>query len=144
MYGHHDPAGRFPRAARALAPVILLALVGVACASARGGDEGSSSASSPYHERPVTVSVENQSWNTIHVYVLAGGQSRSLGQLSSQNTATYEVPPSIMGSREEIRLVADPIGSREGFISDRILVRPGDSVSWTLAQPLIHSHIMVN
>lgn len=120
--------------------VLVLALT-AACSTARGGQDGGSS---PFSDHPVRVEVENRNWSTMHVYVLAGGQFASLGQISSQNTREYEVPASVMGNRKEIRLAADPIGSREAFISDRILVEPGDVVSWTLNQPLIHSHVFVN
>lgn len=137
---------RRPGRPRGLVPVLLVLLLAAgACVSGRGGqEERQSGGSSAFADRPLRVRVENQNWNTIHVYILAGGQSRSLGQLSSQNTEEYEVPSQIMGSRREIRLVADPIGSREGFVTDRILVNPGDRVRWTLAQPLVHSHILVD
>ncbi len=122
--------------------VLLLAVAVGACSTTRGGEgeDGSDGA----RDRPVYVEIENQSWNTVHVYVLAGGQYQSLGQISSQNSSRYEVPRGMMGGRKEIRLAADPIGSREGFISDRILVEPGDVVSWTLTQPLAHSRVFVN
>jgi hypothetical protein len=118
--------------------LLLLAAASGACATTGGGGSGN------FDDRPVHVEVENQSWNAVHVYVLAGGQYQSLGQISSQNTDRFEVPRGLLGGRKEIRLAADPIGSREGFISDRILVEPGDVVSWTLTQPLAHSRVFVN
>lgn len=139
--GRHGFVG--PGARPAALSLLALAVVAGACASTRGGDgEGDDSRS--FADRPVSVEVENQSWNTVHVYVLARGQFQSLGQISSQNTGRYEVPRNMLGGRKEIRLAADPIGSREGFISDRILVEPGDVVSWTLTQPLAHSRVFVN
>lgn len=128
------------RARLAAFSALLLAVASGACATAGGGGDGDEN----FNDRPVHVEVENQSWNAVHVYVLAGGQYRSLGQISSQNSARFEVPRGLLGGRKEIRLAADPIGSRDGFISDRILVEPGDVVSWTLTQPLAHSRVFVN
>lgn len=130
-----------PRARLAALSLLLLAAASGACATSGGGESGGSGS---FNDRPVHVEVENQSWNAVHVYVLAGGQYQSLGQISSQNTDRFEVPRGLLGGRKEIRLAADPIGSREGFISDRILVEPGDVVSWTLTQPLAHSRVFVN
>lgn len=138
--------GRIPRAA-ALLVALALALAG--CASGGGGSEQESSPRADgfdrgsYHDNPLRVRVENQNWRTISVRVVAGGQVDFLGQLASQQTRTYEVPASVMGSREEIRLLADPVGGSQGTLTDPILVQPGDLVEWTLTQPLIHSHIFV-
>lgn len=135
------PADRRERPLRSAGAAILLLALAAGCATGRGDDDGGSADG---RDRPVTVEVENQSWNTVHVYVLAGGQYQSLGQLSSQNTERYEIPRAMHSQRNEIRLAADPIGSREAFISDRIFVEPGDAVSWTLTEPLAHSRVFVN
>lgn len=128
------------RTRSAAAALLALAVATAGCWSSRAGDDAGSSR---FEDRPVTVQVENQNWNTVHVYVVAGGQFQSLGQISSQSTATYEVTAGMLGSRKEIRLMADPVGSRESFLTDPILIEPGDLVEWTLAQPLVHSRIMV-
>lgn len=124
--------------------VLLLVLVGAtaACgALSRGPEDGPPR--STFDSDPVTVSVENLSWSTMHVYVAAGGQWESLGQVGSQVTETYEVPSGILGSVKEIRLAADPVGRVEAYFSDPILVEPGDRVEWTLQNNLALSSVMV-
>lgn len=91
----------------------------------------------------ITVRVRNNAWSAIHVYVAMGAQWESLGVVSSQNSADYEIPRGMMGGRGEIRLVADPIGSTEGYFSDPILVEPGDRVEWTLQNNLSLSSVFV-
>lgn len=123
---------------------LLLAglFLATACAAtSRGPENGPPRAS--YESDPVTVQIENHAWSTMHVYVLAGGQWKSLGQVTSQGSGVYEVPPGMLGSREEIRLAADPVGRVEAFLSDPILVRPGDAVEWTLQNNLALSSVMV-
>lgn len=93
--------------------------------------------------RELTVHVKNNSWSAIHVYVVASGQWESLGVVASQNTADYAVSRSRLGGRGEIRLVADPIGSTQGYFSDPILVEPGDRVEWTLQNNLSLSSVFV-
>lgn len=118
---------------------VMLALAAGACFASGSGRGGNVS----YTDNPVTVEVKNQSWSTVHVYLLTGGQYSSLGQLTSQNTEQYEVTARMMSGRHEVRLAADPVGSNQGFISDPIVVNPGDLVSWTLTEPLSHSSVMV-
>lgn len=122
-----------------LVTVVLVLAAAPACLGSGGGP----AAGSPFAENPVTVRVENQSWNAVHVYVIAGAEESSLGQISGQSSRTFEIPPSMMANLDEFRLVADPIGSRDRHTSGRILVHPGDVVTWTLTQPLTHSYLSV-
>jgi len=129
-----------PRLARRLAPLVLAAAV-AACGlfGRQPGDEAPGGG----ERAAVTVNVRNLAWKNIHVYVIAGGSWESLGVLSSQDDTTYEVSRTLLGGRREIRLAADPVGSREGFISDPILVEPGDRVEWTIQDNLALSSVFV-
>lgn len=129
--------GRFVGAA--LTAVLAFAY---GCASFGGGSD-EQPPRKDYRNNPVTVRVQNLNWQTVHVYAVAGGQSSSLGIVSSQSDETFEVPATILGSREFLRLAADPVGSRGGFLSEEILIRPGDRIEWTVKQPLVHSSVMV-
>lgn len=132
------------RTSRILGAATLAALLvaATACgALSRGPDDRPPRAT--YDDSPVMIEVENRAWSTMHVYVIAGGQWESLGQVTSQTTEVYELPASMMGVRDEIRLAADPIGSTRAFFSDPVLVRPGDRVAWTLQNNLAMSSVMV-
>lgn len=132
------------RTSRVLGAAALAALLVAAAgcgAFSRGPDDGPSRTT--YDDNPVTLEVDNRAWTTMHVYVIAGGQWESLGQVTSQSTEVYELSASMMGVRDEIRLAADPIGSTRAFFSDPVLVRPGDRVAWTLQNNLALSSVMV-
>lgn len=122
--------------------VLVAALLGVtACGIGRGSDDGQPRPN--YRDNPVTLEVENRSWATMHVYVVSGGQWESLGQVTSQTTESYELSSSMVATSDEIRLAADPVGSTRAYLSDPVLVRPGDRVSWTLQNNLSMSSVMV-
>lgn len=91
----------------------------------------------------ITVRVQNNAWSSIHVYAVTGGQWESLGVVSSQNSSDYTLSRAMLGGRGEIRLVADPIGSNQGYFSDPILIEPGDRVEWTLQNNLSLSSVFV-
>ena len=135
------PATRRPAPPPASVFLLAAVLAATACATPGGG----AAPVTDGQERPdhVAIRVMNNAWSAIHVYVVAGGQWQSLGVLSSQSTEDYTVAWSRLGGRNEIRLVADPVGSTEGYFSDPILVQPGDLVEWTLQNNLALSSVSV-
>lgn len=133
-------------AASSLAGILVVVLSASACGAfsqQAGSADPVDSQDQERRDQDITVLVKNNAWSSIHVYVVAGGQWSSLGVVSSQNRSDYTVPRSMLGGRNEIRLVADPIGSNRGYFSDPILVEPGDQVEWTLQNNLNLSSIMI-
>lgn len=121
----------------------VLALSGCGAFSGQGGANPVPTGDRNAEGEDISVRIENNAWDAIHVYVVAGSRWNSLGVVSSQGRSDYTVPSSSLGGRGEIRLVADPIGSTEGYFSDPILVEPGDRVEWTLQNNLSLSSVMV-
>ena len=123
---------------RVVTVVLVLALVS-GCAAVRGGDEDGPSP----EEDQVTIEVVNQNWQDMHVYVLASGQRRSLGMVTSQNSEVFELPRGALAADRDIVFIADPVGSVVAFVSDPVLVQPGDQVRWTIQNRLRHSSVFV-
>jgi hypothetical protein len=120
--------------------LLLAGLVVAGCATA--GGKGASGATS-LRDAPVTLYVRNYNWNTVHVYVMGGGQTLSLGQLTTMDTATYVIPRSILSADQSVRLIADPSGSVQAYISEPVFVTAGDRVEWTINNALAQSVISV-
>lgn len=139
---HRQDASRSgpSRRLRLLVPAALALAVSACGLFGRQPGEPAPGASS---DSAVTVEVTNQAWENIHVYAIAGASWTSLGVLSSQDEGSYELPEGLIGNRREIRLAADPIGSRQAFISDPILIEPGDRVRWTIQDNLALSSVFV-
>jgi hypothetical protein len=132
--------GPWRRLVPGLGLLLLAASLVGGCAS-MGGKGGGDDTS--MRDAPVTLSVRNYNWNTVHIYVMGAGQNVSLGQLSSMDTATYVIPRSILASDRSVRLIADPIGSRQAYISDPVFVTAGDRIEWTINNALAQSVISV-
>lgn len=94
-------------------------------------------------DAPVEVAVTNYNWSTVHVYAYGGGQRASLGLLSTNESATWKVPSSLVSSHRDLRLIAEPVGSSERHVSEPIMFEPGDRIEWTLQNSLVQSSIMV-
>lgn len=121
------------------AAALVLALTGCGLFSRQPEEPSPGAADGPQ----ITVQVQNLAWKNIHVYVISGANWRSMGVLSSQGEETYRLPRDLTDPRQEIRLAADPVGSRHAFISDPVLVEPGDRVKWTIQDNLALSSVFV-
>ncbi len=124
---------------RLAAAALVLALTGCGLFSRQPEEPSPGATDGPQ----ITVQVRNLAWKNVHVYVIAGANWRSMGVLSSQGEETYRLPRDLMGARQEIRLAADPVGSRHAFISDPVQVEPGDRVTWTIQDNLALSSVFV-
>lgn len=129
------------RIASFLAAVLLAGSVLTGCSSIPGGDEPGAEVDVPAEGLAVTV--HNQNWATIHCYVVLGSRSVSLGQVSTNREETFTVGPGVLGPTRSVRLLADPVGSTDTYLSEPILIEPGDRIEWTLRNPLSQSSIHI-
>lgn len=100
-----------------LAAVAIATLTIAACGPALAGN--ADGVDRPRRETAV-VTVENQNWSDMVVYVTQGGMRMRLGMVTSMRSATFRLPAMFLGHSGDIRLVADPIGSSEYFVSEVI------------------------
>ena len=80
-----------------------------------------------------TVTVDNQSFLDMTVFVVVGGQRIRLGQATGSSKSKFTIPAYLIGNGiQQLRFVADPIGSNRLPISDEISVSAGDEVVLTI------------
>lgn len=86
---------------------------------------------------PVTLKVTDTNSMDVDVYVLSDGFSTRMGTVSTAQTSSFEVPDQAWQSVSGLRVIIDPIGSRTGFISERINgVQPGSTINFEVAPDL--------
>src|SRR5512146_1753109 len=78
---------------------------------------------------PTLLKVENQGFADMNIYVLSEGRRVRLGMVTGNSSATFTIPPDLVGGAREMRFLADPIGGSSRPVSDNISVLPGDQVS---------------
>jgi hypothetical protein len=101
--------------------VIGLVAVGLAtCASARENE--------PVVQAVTTVTVENQNFLDMNVYVLEGAQRVRLGTVPGISTRTLTIPERLVFGVGSLRFQVDPIGSARAPMSQEITVRAGDAL----------------
>lgn len=102
--------------------VIALALVLAACSShhvPRAGDSRS---------MRTTLTVENQDFYDMTVYVVVNGQRDRLGIAPGNHTTELTVPSYLLNGVAQLRFLCDPIGGGRSPVSEEINVYPGDQL----------------
>ena len=106
--------------------ILGAALLFSACAS------GANRASSRPDSAPVALTVTNQNWLDVDVYAIRGTARYRLGAVGGNSSATLRIPSSLI-AHGDLRLMADPVGSNDVYVSDVIPVAPDQSVQLTVA-----------
>jgi hypothetical protein len=91
----------------------------------------------------VALQVENQASASLTIYLDAGGISRRLGEIHTQEVLSFVVPFHQVNPGGTFRLRAEVIGSAARVVTDPLVVQPGQVVRWTLAPRLSMSSVAV-
>lgn len=97
--------------------------------------------SEPPHEPP-RIEVRNRYFGSIVAYLVTGGNSVRLGLVQAGRTETFNFPVGVNPYGPGIRLLADPVGDFEGYLSDTIAVS-GARIVLTVENQLRHSFVEV-
>jgi hypothetical protein len=121
------------------ATVAVSAVLGLSsCGLHRGGQEEGEEAES----RETLLLVDNGHWANVTVYVMRGNARVRVGTVTTMSSREFVVPAIIVRSVVNLRLVADPVGA-EPYVSDAVLVGPGDLIEFRITNVLAHSSISV-
>lgn len=122
--------------------VTTLALTLGAGACATGGGPGARNDAE--QDAEVTLlEVENDNWQDVNVYMVRGVSRFRLGTVTGNTSATFEVPATMLAAGGELRLMADPIGSRRPYVTEPIPFARGNTVIWRLGTNLAMSNYAV-
>lgn len=75
----------------------------------------------------ITVEVYNGNYLDVVVFGMQDGMALRLGSVTGLASSTLSVPSQLVVIGQ-IRLLVDPVGSPEAYLSDPIMVNPGDVV----------------
>ncbi|MDQ3389554.1 MAG: hypothetical protein M3483_08635 [Gemmatimonadota bacterium] len=110
-------------------------LVGICGACAPPGEMRGT----PRVDRATTVVVENGNWSNMTIYLVRDSFRTRLGSVTSMQTATFRIPRDLLGSAFGMRLEADPLGSREVFLTPKFTANVGERIELKL-----HNHLAVS
>jgi len=105
-------------------PLLLFALAAAAC------HRGAVAPIDPRAE--VAVTVDNQNFLDMNVFLIRGGQRIRLGTVPGLSSRILMVRPDLIGYGTELQFELHPIGGRANPVSETISVRPGDVIQLTI------------
>lgn len=80
-----------------------------------------------------TLTVENQGFSDMTIYVVSGTTGRvRLGQVTGNSTQSFPIPGYLVRGGEVLRFLARPVGGSRGPVSDELQVNPGETVTLTI------------
>ncbi len=92
---------------------------------------------------PATVKVANYNWMDVNVYAVQGGTRVRLGTVTTMGSGVFQIPARFLAQSGSVRLLVDPIGSTEGYMTDGILVHGGQQISFSVQNALQFSSFSV-
>ncbi|HEX2093174.1 MAG TPA: hypothetical protein VHG28_12265 [Longimicrobiaceae bacterium] len=135
------------RALRTAAAVLFVAL-SAACAPAATSSSFASGpadepAPAPARREHATVRVTNNNWSNMTVYVVRGTSRFRLGMVTSMTTAVFRLPMVHLAGASGVRLLADPIGSTQTYLTPVLYVSGGERVDFEIQNHLPISSVSV-
>ncbi|MGW8267951.1 MAG: hypothetical protein ACWGSQ_16410 [Longimicrobiales bacterium] len=127
--------GRFPVAAAALAAFFASACAKQTAPSPFTAGEGGRQA------REIRIEVVNNNFADMTIYVMESGSNFRLGDVTGKTTGRFTLDPNQISPSGGLRLLADPIGSRDAFLSDPVSAGPGSFVVFTIGAALSQSYV---
>jgi hypothetical protein len=127
-------------AIRNLITGLAIAATTGACAPAASGFDN---APGPQGGPAATVEVENNNWADMTVYVLRGGSRVRLGMVTSMGKSVFRIPASLLNTSGDVRLLADPVGSRDTYTTPIIQVNPGERIEFNIENHVAISNVSV-
>src|SRR5262245_24826278 len=83
----------------------------------------------PAPER-VAVTVKNSNWMDMDVFAVRGTTRARVGSVTGLTTATFRVPANFAPDGI-LQFMVDPVGSDGTYVTDKIVVSPGQRVELT-------------
>ena len=125
--------GRRSLRAAAIAAVLVTPL---ACSTKRGLPR-------PREDDTIVIRVSNNHPLDVTVYAVNQSLRVRLGTVSTASSARFQVALREINPSGELRLLADPVGSRRPTLSEPIQVFAGQIVEWVLSADLRQSSLTI-
>ncbi len=91
----------------------------------------------------VTIEVVNNNLLDMRVYAVSHGRSHRLGTVSSFSRGRFRLPRSLVAPNDEVRFIAQPIGSRTRHTTPTLIFSPGDVLEFRIETSINLSTVRV-
>ncbi len=89
----------------------------------------------------MTLTIANNNVLDMRVFLVRDGYRYRIGTVSSMTTQVFQISPRMLGGAHELRLLADPIGSRDAFSTEPIPIQTGATIEWQVERDIRFSSV---
>jgi len=87
--------------------------------------------------------LHNRNYLDVNIFVQHDGQASRVGTVTGSSSTAVEVPGWMMGEGGLVRLIAEPIGDNSRYVTDAVLIQPGQLVELTVESVIARSNYSV-
>jgi hypothetical protein len=81
---------------------------------------------------PAILEIDNRRFSDMVVYAVDGSRRVRIGTVTGNTASKFRIPANIVGIGREVQFLADPVGGQRTGISERMFVRPGETLKLTI------------
>jgi hypothetical protein len=104
----------------------------IGCTRNRPGTQLGSSGGEP----PASVTVQNDNWLDVAVYVVRGTSRFRIGTVTSTSRQTFRLPLEGSIGALPLQILADPIGANRQYLTDPVTLSPGQRLEVRIGSPI--------
>jgi len=93
--------------------------------------------------REIRIEVVNDNFADMAIFVMGEGSNLRLGDVTGKTSTSFTLDPDRISPSLGLRLLADPVGSRNAYLSDAVAVQPGAIVVFNIAPALSQSYVIL-
>lgn len=117
---------------------VMVAVVGAAACATRAARSSGIAGGEP---APV-ITVRNDNWLDVAVYLVRGTSRLRIGTVSSTTSRTFRIPLEGIGTTP-LQVLADPIGENRQYVTDPVVLSPGQRLEVKVGSPLSFSSFAI-
>ena len=119
-----------------LATLVLVSSLGLAGATACASRRGTAPVQWTNGPSVPTVTVQNDNWLDVVVYVVRGTSRFRVGTVRSTSTETFRLTAEGSGGTSPLQIMADPIGANRGYMTEPVVIGPGQRLELRVGSPI--------
>lgn len=131
-------------AAIAPAAVMAAAIALVECTTPRQDlGKGKTPAPEVAASQGFDLTVHNRHYLDVNLFIQHDGQTSRLTTVTGSSAVTVPVPAWMIGKGGLVRLVAEPIGENSQYVTDDLILQPGETVTLNVENAIARSNYSV-
>lgn len=131
------------RAPRGLLLAAALGTAATACSAPRPDMTAAEPEPASMNSEGFSLILNNRHYLDVNVFVHHDGQASRVAMVTGSSSSAVVVPRWMLGKGGVIRLIAEPIGEYSSYVTDNLVIQPGQIVELNVENAIARSNYSV-